>query len=100
MFAELLEPALLAVRASTAARRRLAAVKNLTSELVGRFCQAAQEATLAAGTGAGGRPLRRYDADLVVPRRQLLECALLKAVAAHYVMSREGAAARRPASGS
>jgi dGTPase len=70
----------------------LAAAKNLTSELVGRFCQAAEEATLAA---AGSGPLTRYAADLVVPRRQLLECALLKAVAAHYVMTREGAAAQQ-----
>ena len=70
----------------------LAAAKNLTSELVGRFCQAAEEATLAA---AGSGPLIRYAADLVVPRRQLLECALLKAVAAHYVMTREGAAAQQ-----
>jgi dGTPase len=31
----------------------------------------------------------------VVPRRQLLECALLKAVAAHYVMGREGAAVQQ-----
>jgi dGTPase len=71
----------------------LAALKHLTSELIGRFCRAAQEATLAAGAGTGraGR-LTRYDADLVVPRRQRLECALLKGVAAHYVMSREGAA--------
>jgi len=71
----------------------LAALKHLTSELIGRFCRAAQEATLAAsaGTGRAGR-LTRYDADLVVPRRQRLECALLKGVAAHYVMSREGAA--------
>jgi len=69
----------------------LAAAKNLTSELVGRFCQAAEEATLL-----GGLPvLSRYAADLVVPRRQLLECALLKAVAAHYVMTREGAAAQQ-----
>jgi dGTPase len=69
----------------------LAAAKNLTSELVGRFCQAAEEATLR-----GGLPvLSRYAADLVVPRRQLLECALLKAVAAHYVMTREGAAAQQ-----
>jgi dGTPase len=69
----------------------LAAAKNLTSELVGRFCQAAEEATLT-----GGPPvLTRYAADLVVPRRQLLECALLKAVAAHYVMTREGAAAQQ-----
>ena len=70
----------------------LAAAKNLTSELVGRFCLAAEEATLAA---AGSGPLTRYAADLVVPRRQLLECALLKAVAAHYVMTREGAAAQQ-----
>jgi dGTPase len=69
----------------------LAAVKNLTSELVGRFCQAAEQATLAA---AGGGPrLCRYAAGLVVPRRQLLECALLKAVSAHYVIFAEEAAA-------
>ena len=30
-----------------------------------------------------------------MPRRQLLECALLKAMAAHYVMSRHGAAAEQ-----
>ena len=66
----------------------LAAAKNLTSELVGRFCQAAEDATRAA---AGTARLARYTADLVVPRRQLLECALLKAVAAHYVMRRQAA---------
>jgi len=33
----------------------------------------------------------------VVPRRQRLECALLKAVTAHFVMSREGVAARQAA---
>jgi dGTPase len=66
----------------------LAAAKNLTSELVGRFCQAAEDATRAA---AGPGKLTRYAADLVVPRRQLLECALLKAVAAHYVMRRQSA---------
>jgi dGTPase len=70
----------------------LAALKHLTSELIGRFCRAAQEATLAASVGPGRAALTRYDADLEVPRRQRLECALLKGVAAHYVMSREGAA--------
>jgi dGTPase len=68
----------------------LAALKNLTSELIGRFCGAAQEATM---TASGSRPLTRYAADLVVPRRQRLECALLKGVTACYVMSRAGAAA-------
>jgi dGTPase len=67
----------------------VAALKNLTSELIGRFCVAAQEATRAA---AGG-PLTRYAADLVVPRQQRLECALLKAIAAHYVMARAGVVA-------
>jgi dGTPase len=67
----------------------LAALKNLTSELIGRLSGAAHAATLAA---SGGRPVTRYAADLVVPRRQRLECALLKGVTAHYVMSRAGAA--------
>jgi len=70
--------------------RSLAAGKNLTSELIGRFCTAAEDATRAAWPGG---PLSRYAADLVVPRRQRLECALLKGVTAHYVMSRPGAAA-------
>jgi dGTPase len=67
----------------------LADLKNLTSELIGRLCSSAQEATLAA-TPSG--PLTRYAADLIVPRRQRLECALLKGVTAQYVMSRAGAA--------
>jgi dGTPase len=70
----------------------LAGLKHLTSELIGRLCRAAQEATLTSCAGAKDGPLTRYDADLVVPRRQRLECALLKGVAAHYVMSRDGAA--------
>ena len=72
----------------------LAALKNLTSELIGRLCSSAQQATLAAAPGPEpGRPARltRYAADLVVPRQQRLECALLKGVTAQYVMSRAGA---------
>ena len=68
----------------------LVALKSLTSELIARFCGAAQEATLAAA--GDGQPLTRYAADLVVPRQQRLECALLKAVTAHFVMSRDGVA--------
>jgi dGTPase len=67
-----------------------AALKRLTSVLTGRF-------TAAAGTATreryGPEPLRRYDADLIVPRRARAECALLKGVALRYVMQREGAAA-------
>jgi dGTPase len=65
--------------------RTLAALKNLTSELIGRFCRAAEAATHDAH---GHGPLGRYAADLVVPRAQRLECALLKGIAAHYVMGR------------
>ena len=46
-----------------------------------------------AETAHGGGPLTRYGADLIVPRRQRLECALLKGVTAHYVMSRPGVGA-------
>ena len=66
-------------------RRSLAALKNLTSDLIGRFCGAVQQATFAAGDG----PFVRYRADLVVPETTALEMALLKGVAAHYVMRAE-----------
>lgn len=71
-------------------RAALAAVKALTSGLISRFCEAAQQATTAAH-GAG--PHGRYDADLVVPDRTRAECGLLKAVAARYVMARPGVTA-------
>jgi dGTPase len=82
------------------------ALKNLTSALIGRFCVAAQQATLATAldtvppasgtplshTSPIGHSLTRYAANLVVPRRQRLECALLKGITARYVMARAGAA--------
>jgi dGTPase len=77
-----------------------AALKNLTSELIGRFCVAAQQATLTAtphpanpADPTGRVPLTRYAADLIVPRQQRLECALLKGITAHYVMTRAGVVA-------
>jgi dGTPase len=70
--------------------RTAAAVKNLTSELIGRFCRAAERATQRPDSSA---PAIRYATDLEVPRQQRLECALLKGVTAHYVMRREGALA-------
>ena len=62
-----------------------AAAKRATSELTGRFAGAAILATRAK---YGGGPLARYDADLVVPSAIAAECALLKAMAAHFVMNR------------
>jgi dGTPase len=67
-----------------------AAAKRATSELTGRFAGAAAAATRAEHGG----PVRRYDADLVIPARTAAECALLKAVAAHFVMRRAGALER------
>ncbi len=63
-------------------RAALAALKNLTSDLIGRFCWEVQEATFATGSG----PFVRYAASVVAPERTLLEIAVLKAIAAHYVM--------------
>jgi dGTPase len=72
-------------------QRDLAALKNLTSQLIGRFARAAQDAT----TDAHGRvPLSRYSADLVVPPGVRAEVEVLKAVADRYVMSRDEAARR------
>jgi len=66
----------------------LAALKNLTSRLIGRFCGVVEDATRAAH---GPAPLRRYAADLVVPDDQLHEVAVLKAVANRWVIQRPGA---------
>jgi len=67
-------------------RAALAALKNLTSDLIGRFCGAVQEATFAFAEG----PFVRYRASLVVPEETLLEIAVLKGIAAHYVMRADG----------
>jgi len=71
-----------------------AAAKRATSELTGRFAGAAVAATREVH---GADPLSRYDADLVVPESIAAECALLKAVAARYVMRRAGAVERQAA---
>ena len=69
--------------------RAQAAAKRATSELTGRFAGAAVEATRAV---YGDGPLVRYTAELVVPNEIAAECALLKAIAVHYVMRRAGIA--------
>jgi dGTPase len=70
------------VTAYDGTRRSLAALKNVTSDLIGRFCGSAQTATFAAYSA----PFARYHAELVVPEETQTEIAVLKGIAAHYVM--------------
>lgn len=66
---------------SYAARAHL---KDLTSQLIGRFCGASVQATRER---YGPGPFSRYDADLVVPEETRAEIRVLKGMAVHYVMS-------------
>ena len=67
----------------TGTRADLAALKDMTSRLIGRFLSAVEMATRSRyGPGS----LARFAADLVIPDDVRAECSLLKAVAAHYVM--------------
>ena len=67
------------------------ALKRVASVLIGRFVAAAVDATRA---DHGPGPLRRYEADLVVPRTMRAQCALLKGIALRYVMRRPGSTER------
>ena len=64
-------------------------LKNLTSQLIGRFAGAAVQATRESHSGN----LARFGADLVVPREIQAEIAVLKGIVAAFVMSTN---ARRP----
>lgn len=64
-------------------RGALASLKNLTSDLIGVFCGSVHTATRAE---FGPEPLVRHGADLVVPAGTEHEIAVLKGIAAHYVM--------------
>jgi dGTPase len=71
-------------------RRDLARLKNLTSQLIGRFAGEAVRATRAAhDTGS----LARFGADVVVPSETQAEIAVLKGIVAANVMSTN---ARKP----
>ncbi len=64
-------------------RQDVAALKDMTSRLIGRFVGAAEQATRAQHDGGA---LTRYDADVVIPDDVRAEVVGLKAVAAHFVM--------------
>ena len=65
-------------------RAALAGLKDATSQLIGRFAGAAEEATRER-YGCG--PLTRYAASLVVPHDTLAEILVLKGLAVTYVMA-------------
>lgn len=68
----------------TGSRSSLAQLKNLTSDLIGRFCLAAAAATREE---FGSGPLIRYDADLRIPAEIEAEILVLKGLAATFVMA-------------
>jgi len=71
-------------------RRAHGQLKNLTSQLIGRFAGAATQATRESFSSGS---LARFGADIVVPREIEAEIAVLKGVVAAFVMSTN---ARRP----
>ncbi|MGH3898858.1 MAG: deoxyguanosinetriphosphate triphosphohydrolase [Pseudonocardiaceae bacterium] len=77
-------PVLDALRHYDGSLRAQVTLKELTSELVGRYASAVVSATRAY---YGLDPLGRYRAHLVIPDRVAAEVALLKAVAWRFVMS-------------
>ncbi|WP_425461575.1 deoxyguanosinetriphosphate triphosphohydrolase [Glycomyces buryatensis] len=64
--------------------RSQVALKAFTSTMVGRFVNASVDATQRR---YGSRPLSRYGANLIVPYRERVQCALLKGIAWHFVMA-------------
>ncbi|NKX56768.1 deoxyguanosinetriphosphate triphosphohydrolase [Arthrobacter mobilis] len=65
-------------------RKAMAALKDMTSQLIGRFCSSALQATRAI---YGPEPLTRYSAELVVPPETVTEIAVMKGLATTFVMT-------------
>ncbi|MEH1011843.1 deoxyguanosinetriphosphate triphosphohydrolase [Micromonospora sp. CPCC 206060] len=87
----LADPVLAPLAGYDGSHRAQAALKSSSSVLTGRFVGSAVTATRAR---YGPGPLRRYAADLLVPRPVRAQCALLKGIALRYVMRRPGSAER------
>ncbi|OKL54079.1 deoxyguanosinetriphosphate triphosphohydrolase [Bowdeniella nasicola] len=68
----------------TGSRSDLAQLKNMTSQLIGRWCANVEEATRAAH---GEGRLVRYNASLVIPDETLAEITMMKGISVHFVMA-------------
>jgi dGTPase len=65
-------------------RKSMAALKNMTSQLIGRFCDSALGLTRAA---YGESALTRYAGEVVVPQETVMEIAVMKGLATTFVMT-------------
>ena len=73
------------MREADGSLKSMAALKNMTSQLIGRFCQSAWRPP------APVRPenLTRYNAELMVPDETVMEIAVMKGLATTFVMTTE-----------
>jgi dGTPase len=77
------------VKSFTATQVDMAALKNMTSHLIGKFTEEIEQATKA---GNNAENFTRYHANLIVPLETKAQIAVLKAVVNLFVMQRKGAA--------
>jgi dGTPase len=77
------------VKSFTATQVDMAALKNMTSHLIGKFTEEIEQATK---TGNKAENFTRYNANLIVPLETKAQIAVLKAVVNLFVMQRKGAA--------
>ena len=77
------------VKSFTAIQVDMAALKNMTSHLIGKFTEEIEQATKA---GNKAENFTRYNANLIVPLETKAQIAVLKAVVNLFVMQRKGAA--------
>lgn len=72
------------VRHADGSRASMAALKDMTSQLIGHFCQSAVNATREI---FGPGPLTRYAGDVIVPQETAIEIAVMKGLATTFVMT-------------
>jgi dGTPase len=77
------------VKSFTATQVDMAALKNMTSHLIGKFTEEIEQATKS---GNKAENFTRYNANLIVPLDTKAQIAVLKAVVNLFVMQRKGAA--------